>query len=577
MPASDIVLHLVGEHTPSVRVALSRSGVTLVDVPAHLRHRYCNKLSQLTPLLERGGDEFVLLDCDTVLRGPLPLSRGVLRGKPVDLANPPLGHLSEIFAAAGLDMPIAPTDLHGSPTARANVNGGLYVLDAALLVQLADAWPRWADWCLDRQALFGEYSAHVDQVAVALAVAEGDLPFAPLDRAFNFPTHLEQTDLLDRDPILLHYHSAVTPEGLLRSEGLPPLASLAVARVNERLLAAPHDSDGRLLLRAAPEGVGRLSGVLRSSLRDLRELGGRLILHAGTPKTGTTSLQQVLDRERHALAAQGICYPSSVQTVREPKHQWLVQHLMARDPVGLDDRLAAAVDEAVQQRLPVVVLSTEGLFNHWIDYREWAASWWRAVADEVDLSIWVLLREPTAFAVALHQQYLKNPCNGIGINGLPVSIEQALGLPTFIDRLDYRAFVAWWEGVVGIAVDCDVYDGDSVRAFTAHLGLTTSLGAPVRANRSWGGLATELLEVMNRFALSGERRGEVLEHIAALDAIVQSEAPGVPLDREVARLIQELVAPSLRQLVLERPGLAALLAGPHAQTLYAALFRRGKT
>lgn len=49
----------------------------------------------------------------------------------------------------------------------------------------------------------------------------------------------------------------------------------------------------------------------------------KLILHAGTPKSGTTSLQFFMAKNRKELKEKGILYPDHfLKNVYAPKHQW---------------------------------------------------------------------------------------------------------------------------------------------------------------------------------------------------------------------------------------------------------------
>jgi len=83
----------------------------------------------------------------------------------------------------------------------------------------------------------------------------------------------------------------------------------------------------------------------------------RVLLHVGTPKTGTTYLQDVLFRNRERLAAQGIHYPAE----RFDGHFLAALDLMnlpwgglEAEAIGAWDRLAAAVREAPEGATVIV-------------------------------------------------------------------------------------------------------------------------------------------------------------------------------------------------------------------------------
>ena len=91
----------------------------------------------------------------------------------------------------------------------------------------------------------------------------------------------------------------------------------------------------------------------------------RAIVHIGTPRTGTTSLQHVLTRLRPALADAGVLYPDltpSTAAVPHLSHQYLGEALDGRRPRR--DRVELLQDLAAQLRATpcdTVILSYEGL------------------------------------------------------------------------------------------------------------------------------------------------------------------------------------------------------------------------
>lgn len=69
--------------------------------------------------------------------------------------------------------------------------------------------------------------------------------------------------------------------------------------------------------RFATEIEQLLASVNRTNNRRLK-----LILHVGTPKTGTTSVQSYLDKKQRKLRSKGILYPNRFHNPDAPKHQW---------------------------------------------------------------------------------------------------------------------------------------------------------------------------------------------------------------------------------------------------------------
>ena len=198
----------------------------------------------------------------------------------------------------------------------------------------------------------------------------------------------------------------------------------------------------------------------------------RLILHAGTPKTGTTSLQWYLDRQRVALAEEGVWYPpSSNQQGKEPKHQRLVSVLM-----GANEAAFVEYIEEVLRDMPAsthtVILATEGIYNHWRDYPPRAKSLLRHLADLFDFEICVWFREPVAFATSLYTQYLTNPrMQGPQANvyGRDIDFNDAMQDDWFLGQLDFLGFYYETRNLFGQErVTPFLYSGDTIETFLAH-------------------------------------------------------------------------------------------------------------
>jgi hypothetical protein len=90
----------------------------------------------------------------------------------------------------------------------------------------------------------------------------------------------------------------------------------------------------------------------------------RAILHIGWPRTGTTSLQSVLDRRRSELQEQGILYPDlalSIAPYQHWSHQHLGEALDGRRPRRERSELLGRLDSLLAgARADVVLISYEG-------------------------------------------------------------------------------------------------------------------------------------------------------------------------------------------------------------------------
>jgi hypothetical protein len=193
---SDLVVNAVGSVRSDVLDHLSSRGVTIRSVEGFdPRSPHCNKVAGALRLAEDDLDGLVVL-CDTdvaVLEDPRTISipPGSIGGKVVDAPVPPLAVLEEIFAAAGLPAP-ATTPLpwgESQATVVGNCNGGLYLIPASLLPVLAPAWERWARWLLDHRPLLRDWTFHLDQVAMVLALTAEEIATEQLDVRWNTPIH----------------------------------------------------------------------------------------------------------------------------------------------------------------------------------------------------------------------------------------------------------------------------------------------------------------------------------------------------------------------------------------------------
>lgn len=100
------------------------------------------------------------------------------------------------------------------------------------IAPLARAWSKWAKWLLDRTDLLDRWATNVDQVSLALALADEQIETASLSPRWNLPTHLEELlpTFVER-PSVIHYHSRVDRIGMVEPVGIPA-ADAQIARAN---------------------------------------------------------------------------------------------------------------------------------------------------------------------------------------------------------------------------------------------------------------------------------------------------------------------------------------------------------
>jgi 2-polyprenyl-3-methyl-5-hydroxy-6-metoxy-1,4-benzoquinol methylase len=240
IPGSQIVVHTVADIDSDLAAWMRTLGVILRPLQAFSGSPYCNKLMQISELSNVDRPYVVMMDCDTVVSRPVQWPRPKhFSAKRVDVATPPQSILSNIFAAAQLGEPkwvesdILP-GVEGVWTDSNNCNGGVYVVERSFLSRIGPVWLHWARWCVEQKHLFGRFDQHIDQVSLALAATDLNAEIEPLPRSLNMPTHMPLALELDLDPQVIHYHSNVDNQLLLKMTCLPHIDA-AITRVNEHL------------------------------------------------------------------------------------------------------------------------------------------------------------------------------------------------------------------------------------------------------------------------------------------------------------------------------------------------------
>lgn len=277
-----------------------------------------------------------------------------------------------------------------------------------------------------------------------------------------------------------------------------------------------------------------------------------IILHAGTPKTGTTSLQLYLDRNRDALLDSGVLYPrAGLSPQPEPKHQWMIGQLMRGEMTAFQAMVEQALAE-VRADTQTVILSSEGLFHRWWDFPEAglaALSW---LAARYPVQLWVFFREPVSFARSFYIQMLKNP-RGLGpCYGQDLAITEMLRDPRFALHFDYIGYIRQVERWLGAgSVRPFRYAGDTVADALAALGLSGLPPPETRENRTVGSLGVSILRKINQRNPTQLAKAEAVRLVEALDRLVDDYGSPFLLSPADIELIGALSRPSLAALMQE--------------------------
>jgi hypothetical protein len=180
------------------------------------------------------------------------------------------------------------------------------------------------------------------------------------------------------------------------------------------------------------------------TLKQFSQTKLKLVIHAGTPKTGTTSIQTYLSKKQLKLRNKGILYPHNLEKLHNkaaPKHQWLEKNLVSTQITFLRENFENIIAQ-VKDDTHTIILSSEGVYNYWWDFPLESKEILKALDKIFDIHIWVWLREPTAFIESYYKQCIRNPqIWGNPCYGKDLSLSQMLNIEWFSRHLDYQGFV----------------------------------------------------------------------------------------------------------------------------------------
>lgn len=223
----DIKVHCLPSISIGFMKALTVLGVDAIQItPFEGEHVYCNKIMQCFSAVYDGYAKIVLADTDIFFLGPINISpKTIFAGKTVDLQNPSMEILKEIYNDAKIRMPdkisVTFPRFESDTTFRTNFNGGFYIIDKRVLEEIGVCWKKNALWLLSNKwELLGKYTNHIDQIAMGLTLDELDIPVSLLPLKYNFPTHIPLENfeaMLDEEDeiVVLHYHNQVDANGFL--------------------------------------------------------------------------------------------------------------------------------------------------------------------------------------------------------------------------------------------------------------------------------------------------------------------------------------------------------------------------
>nr|WP_297348377.1 sulfotransferase family protein [uncultured Glaciecola sp.] len=280
--------------------------------------------------------------------------------------------------------------------------------------------------------------------------------------------------------------------------------------------------------------------------RNIQKL--KLIIHAGTPKTGTTSLQTYLDKKQRKLRGKGILYPHNLdklQNTSAPKHQWFEKNLVTTNLESFAENFKNIISQ-VKSDTHTIILSSEGIYNYWWDFPDESKEVLHELSKLFDVQIWVWFREPIAFIESYYKQCIRNPqLEGNPCYGKDLSFAEMLSIDWFSQHLDYQGFVSECQTLFGDNnISVFKYDGDVVQEVIHKLGLATPHDNPTpRQNNSLNSASIKLLRTINSYNIKAKDKELLMPHLKEINAVLQIHANDMLIDEGSRKKILKIYSP----------------------------------
>jgi len=534
---------------------LNQNGYKYHIIEPYLDGKYCNKLQQLEYFADRDDIEgVVLMDTDMFVLNPLKVLQGdCVIAKVVDLPNPKIETLKTIYNEAKLTIPKEiGTDCKADndTTLDNNFNGGFYYIPQRYINIMAQEWKKWGAWLYNKPQLFDDPQKfiHVDQISFSLALIANRIEYKHLSTNYNFPIHFNgEFNFYNQENqiAILHYHREIDQFGLLNSNKVK-------ASNIEKYIQIANNS-------IVQKGKSAFFGIYKQSLKPRLEFDNsvieyekkiqrlatkklKLIIHAGTPKTGTTSLQFFMDENNEKLKEKGYFYPKEYIGTFVPKHQWIASCLKAKDYNTFFSYIERIYNKAIDDNMHTVFLSTEGVYNHWWDYDAQSKAILQVMAKYFDLRIWVIFRDSYSFLKSFYKQNLKNPAMDlVRCYGKDLAFSQMLKDKWFENHLDYLGFIYDCESIFGENnIKVFQYSNEILKIIIDELKLDINVESSKRENIGQSSIAVELLRVINRYNLNGSDKQEVVKQLSNIDEILKKYDNTVcEIDNDAKKTIQD--------------------------------------
>jgi hypothetical protein len=285
----------------------------------------------------------------------------------------------------------------------------------------------------------------------------------------------------------------------------------------------------------------------------------KCVLHIGTEKTGTTSLQKMLLLNHEALLEQGFFVPRSLSPYAKLlNHERLTTFSLADNKFNDDVRRSAGVtdtDSLERHRAKVIADFDKELNNlpdepHTLLLSNEHLSSRLTSTDEIEIlkttleryvekiEILVYLRPQFSLALSGYNQAIKAGHHSVSV--LPSFEPTQLPAKHWANRyyFDYLKILTNWETVFGVEnihprlfTLRDLVEADIIADYASFIGLDLHhLVVPSRENETLSPLALRLLEVINRRTsdsgspMNPETRAKLVEALASVKGVSSSLA-----------------------------------------------------
>ncbi|GAW85135.1 conserved hypothetical protein [Bathymodiolus platifrons methanotrophic gill symbiont] len=291
--------------------------------------------------------------------------------------------------------------------------------------------------------------------------------------------------------------------------------------------------------------LAELLKPFEQSLEQLKKQPLKLIIHAGTPKTGTTSLQTYLDKRQRKLRGKGILYPHNLESLQNPsapKHQWFEKNLVTTHLENFLENFKNIISQA-KKDTHTIILSSEGIYNYWWDFPDESKDILCELGKLFDIEIWVWFREPLVFIESYYKQCIRNPqIKNNPCYGKNLSFAEMLDIEWFSQHLNYQGFVTECQTLFGKNnVSAFKYQGDVVQEVIQKLGLATPHDNPTpRQNKSLNSASVALLRTINHYDIKAKDKELLIPHLKEINGILEGYADDSLIDEESKKRVLKL-------------------------------------